>query len=226
MLATESKTFLNSLGAEIIDFIYGDENIELIANGNFADDSIWTFGGKWLWEEDGYARHQISEEEDKLLHTFTPVAGRTYQVTYTLKFYITGEVWIKLGGKNGTARSANDTYTEIITTLSTAAFRFIASTDFRGSIDDVSIKRIKVSRNISAIVNRRQPVGMGGAPQGKSPLLEITVANDSTIGISSDEINLGQNRVNLSVNIGESPQDRRITKILSMDSGMMKLEVR
>jgi len=79
---------------------------------------------------------------------------------------------------------------------------------------------------INAIVNRRQPAGIGGAPKGNAPLAEIAVDNDSVTGIASSEIDLGKDLINLPVRIGETAQDRRITKILSMDSGMMRLEVR
>lgn len=81
-------------------------------------------------------------------------------------------------------------------------------------------------REIVAIVDRGQPAPLDGAPHGHSPLLTISVANDSTTGISSSEIDTGGDKVELAVRIGETVQQRRITKVLSQDAGMMKLEIR
>lgn len=82
------------------------------------------------------------------------------------------------------------------------------------------------SRAITAIVNRGQPGSLDGAPHGVSPRLIIYVANDSTTGISSDEIDIGGDELKVAVRIGETAQNRRITKIATMDAGMMELELR
>ena len=82
------------------------------------------------------------------------------------------------------------------------------------------------SRAITAIVNRSPPAGLDGAPHGHAPLATIVVKNDATDGISSSEINTAKDKLKLPVRIGQSPQARRLTKILSQDAGMMKLEVR
>jgi len=82
------------------------------------------------------------------------------------------------------------------------------------------------SRTIDAIVNRDQPTELGDAPHGHAPLAVIVVRNDATAGISSAEVDTGGDQVRLAVRLGKDPQDRRITKIISQDSGMMQLEVR
>jgi len=82
------------------------------------------------------------------------------------------------------------------------------------------------SREITAVVSRDRPDDLDGAPHGQAPRLTITVANDDTKGISSSEVDTGGDKVALQVKIGESTQQRRITKILSQDAGMMKLELR
>ena len=82
------------------------------------------------------------------------------------------------------------------------------------------------SRAITAIVNRGQPGGLDGPPHGAAPRLIICVENDSTSGISSDEIDTGGDEVKVAVRIGETAQKRRITKIVTMDAGMMELELR
>lgn len=82
------------------------------------------------------------------------------------------------------------------------------------------------SRAIDALINREQPAETGDAPQGHAPLLTIVVINSATTGISSDEVDCGGDKVNLPVRLGETAQQRRITGIISQDSGMVKLEVR
>lgn len=82
------------------------------------------------------------------------------------------------------------------------------------------------SRSITAVVNHERPEGLDGAPHGSAPLLAIEVANDSTSGISSNEVDTGGDKVELAVRIGETAQKRLIKKIISQDAGMMRLELR
>ena len=82
------------------------------------------------------------------------------------------------------------------------------------------------SREITAIVGRDRPDDLDGVPHGQAPRLTINVANDETDGISSSEVDKGGDKVELAVKIGETAQQRRITKILYQDAGMMKLELR
>jgi len=81
-------------------------------------------------------------------------------------------------------------------------------------------------REITAIVDREPPAELEGMPGSHSPRLVISVANNSTDGISSSEINISKDKVELSVRINETAQERLITKIISQDAGMMSLEVR
>jgi hypothetical protein len=80
-------------------------------------------------------------------------------------------------------------------------------------------------RDISAILNYGQPEGIA-APHGNAPLSSIEVANDPVKGISSSEVDKGGDEVLVPVRIGQDPEWRPITKILSQDAGMMSLEVR
>lgn len=82
------------------------------------------------------------------------------------------------------------------------------------------------SRAITALANRHQPSSMDEVPHGHAPLAVVTVQNDSSLGISSDEIDLGGDKLQYAVRIGQSVQARRITKLVSQDAGMLILEVR
>jgi hypothetical protein len=79
------------------------------------------------------------------------------------------------------------------------------------------------SREIIAVVDREPPEELTGG--GHAPKVIISVANDSDDGISSSEINKSKDKVELSVRIGETAQQRLITSIISQDAGMMMLGV-
>lgn len=81
-------------------------------------------------------------------------------------------------------------------------------------------------REITAIIIREPISPLGGAPHGHGPLTHTKVANNSTAGISSSEVDTGGDKVEIKVKIGQAVQQRPITKILKQDAGMMKLEVR
>ena len=82
------------------------------------------------------------------------------------------------------------------------------------------------TRSIDAVVSR-DPIGrLDGAPHGKTQHIVVSVANDSSIGISSSEIDTGKDKIELVYRIGETAQQRVITKIVSIDHGMMHLELR
>ena len=82
------------------------------------------------------------------------------------------------------------------------------------------------SRAITAVVTREQPAQVDGAPYGHTPKLSVQVINSATTGISSAEINTGGDEICIAVRAGETAERRRITKIVSMDHGMMELELR
>lgn len=83
------------------------------------------------------------------------------------------------------------------------------------------------SRSIVAILDYGQITQMPGMPQVNSGTVTITVANDSTIGISSSEFDSGRDKVTIPwPRENSAVQSRNITKIISQDKGMMILEVR
>jgi len=246
MLKTESQTFLNSLGAESIEFVhYGND---LVTDGDFNPNAEFSWGwgslgyglvrwdlfnGKARWQADA----QVNQYHyDRLGQVVNIVTGKKYELAFTISdvsFAGDGKIQVRLDYSTIYEFTTNGTYSfqNIISNTGDLKVKFRGYKSSVGGdsdeihIDNVSLREVDIRRTISAIVNRRQPAGIG-ASHGNAPLLEITVANDSTDGISSDEINLGQNLVSLPVRIGEAAQDRRIAKILGMDSGMMKLEVR
>lgn len=81
-------------------------------------------------------------------------------------------------------------------------------------------------RTINAVVTRGRPEELEGADYGHSPLTTIFVENNNVTGIASDEIDTGGDMVEYAVRIGEAVEDRRITKIIQQDAGMLELELR
>jgi len=81
-------------------------------------------------------------------------------------------------------------------------------------------------RQITALVSRQPVDDLGDAPVGTAPRLTVNVRNNSTYGISSSEIDLGSDKVSVPVRIGEAAQERKLTKVISQDAGMLVLELR
>jgi len=81
-------------------------------------------------------------------------------------------------------------------------------------------------RPILAIVDREGQAGLPGVSRGNSPKTTITVANDSTTGISSSEIDTANDKAELALREGDPVYPHIITKIISEDAGMLTLEVR
>ncbi len=81
------------------------------------------------------------------------------------------------------------------------------------------------TRGIIAIVDRNPVASITGLPHGNTPKMLIIVKNDADDGISSSEVNAGGDKIALSVRIGETAQQRRITSVVWNDIGMMHLEV-
>jgi hypothetical protein len=80
-------------------------------------------------------------------------------------------------------------------------------------------------RTIVGIVDHDQVAAIAGFTGANTQPGRITVKNSSTDGISSVEVNTGRDKIAYPVRQGQSPQERRIARILSMDYGMMTLEM-
>ena len=75
-------------------------------------------------------------------------AHKSYSVTYTLKNVTAGSVTVKIGGVSGTTRNADGTYSEIITTLTTADLQIIPMLGFIGSVTDVSVMQHTLTSDV------------------------------------------------------------------------------
>lgn len=82
------------------------------------------------------------------------------------------------------------------------------------------------SREITAVVVRPGDEPLPGTPHGVSENLMVTVENSAVTGISSDEVNTTQDKIELPVRLGNAAEKRLVIDILSQDAGMMELELR
>ena len=117
---------------------------ELLLNGSFATDTVWSHSGQWVLGG-GVAVGTAVTVTDDLVQTLTLGTWVVYQVTYTLNNTPTGGIsWKLSNGQVGTLRSAAGTYTESFQVLTAATdFRFVRrGSDYTGTISAASLKRI------------------------------------------------------------------------------------
>jgi len=146
-LITYSSDFPNSYWTKGGASIQGDPSTagsELIVNGDFATDSDWIKDTGWSIS--GGSLNGSSTTTSATQFNTGLVAGKIYQVVYTISNYVSGSVRIELGSANvsvGTTRSANGTYTEYIEALGDEQLIFDGISAFTGSIDNVSVKEVQ-----------------------------------------------------------------------------------
>ncbi|MFA5871982.1 MAG: hypothetical protein WC858_04690, partial [Parcubacteria group bacterium] len=130
----------------------GSYGTEKVANGTFTGDaSGWSLGADWVYNSN--AVDKTGGGVSNLSQTMIggTVAGETYKITYTLSNVTAGYVIPWIGGSSAQYRAADGTYTEYITAATTAVFSFNPSSEFRGTIDNVSV--VKLTDGIIAVEN-------------------------------------------------------------------------
>ena len=134
------------------DGLYSDTTTNKLTNGNFASGLTgWTATG-WT-DGTGKATHTTGNVT-ALSQNLTVVISRMYMVTYTLSDRTAGSVLVKLGTievsnrsitSSSNANSTNGSYRSAVyygTTGGTVALTFTPTTDFNGSISNVSVVEI------------------------------------------------------------------------------------
>jgi len=114
---------------------------ELVINGGFDTGDDWTVGGDWSISGGVLSGTGTQTNTSQNIgHTI----GFTYQITYTILNYSAGSVSVYVGQGASTARSANGTYTELVTPVSNNNLVIDGQGGgFTGDIDNVSVKLIK-----------------------------------------------------------------------------------
>ena len=126
---------------------------ELVTNGDFASDTVWTKGDGWTITG-GLAVRSPAAFGSELTQPISLVAGRLYRVEYTISAHSAQSVRLQFNGGTtvlGTLRAANGTYVEYLTavsgnnTLSFACGSAAASL----SIDNVSVREVVGGWNVA-----------------------------------------------------------------------------
>jgi hypothetical protein len=81
---------------------------------------------------------------------------------------------------------------------------------------------VREPRSILAIVERRQ-VAVFNPDEQILTEFEVRVANDSTTGISSSELDTGGDKIELAARIGDTAEKRSIQYLVEHDEGMLVL---
>jgi hypothetical protein len=118
-------------------------NPELILNGTFDTDTVWTKGAAWTIAG-GMASKVIGG--DSLLYQDVLVEGDIVEITYTVLNYTSGTISCFAGfGALGITRSANGTYTETLTVTAPNAIRagVNGSSGSVLDIDNFSVRSLK-----------------------------------------------------------------------------------
>ena len=102
----------------------------------------WTLGTGWTIE-DGKAVGTSTTNNLQQLSILT--AGDTYELTFTISDYSAGSVRANVGGVQGTLRSSNGTFTEIIGPATSPHFFFDGVSTFTGKIDNVTVKEYAIT---------------------------------------------------------------------------------
>ena len=125
-----------------------DGSIDSVSVKRIGLDTYWTWGTGWSndyinQEADHAAGNVVALEQN-----IKVLAGKVYDVTFTVKNRLAGSVTPYLGGVAGAIVSVDSTVTRTITATGTGNLQFVPSSDFDGSIDDVSVKESTASVEI------------------------------------------------------------------------------
>lgn len=81
-------------------------------------------------------------------------------------------------------------------------------------------------RSVQAIVERMDVQLLDEGGNTVVPMFTVHVANSSTLGISSDELDTGGDKISFPVRNGESATRRSIVSVDTQDTGMLVLQCR
>jgi len=118
-------------------------NTELFTDGDMSSDSF-TKGTGWTYDstDEEYDCDGSQTEDSQLYQDISVTEDSKYIIKFTVKNYSSGSIRPVVGGAEGTAVSADGSYTEIITAGASTVCGLMADSDFVGSVDDLSLMRV------------------------------------------------------------------------------------
>ena len=112
---------------------------ELVQNGAFASDTIWTKGTGWTIA----GGVGVSTDSASVLsQPGSYIPGRNYSLTFTVAAYTDGTITPSIGGTAGTTRSSAATFTEVIRAGGDGLLAFTTATAATLDIDNVSVREL------------------------------------------------------------------------------------
>lgn len=113
---------------------------------------------------------------------------------------------------------------------SDASVVFLNANDFAESVTYAPYNypgtTARATRSILAIIERPIVEVLTQDGEHAIPIFTVYVANDSTVGIASSEIDVSRDAILFPVREGEEATSRRITRMQEHDNGMLQLECR
>ncbi len=150
---------------------------ELVTNGGFDTDTIWTKGTGWTIAS-GVAHAANITDSNLSLTPFPVTIGRVYQFTYTISNYSAGTFRVYVGNSNVTVSStANGTYTQTIIAAGTGNQILVrASGGATADIDNVSVTELNIPASSGSATELLTDGTMEGADTSS-----WTVVNTATL---------------------------------------------
>lgn len=87
-------------------------------------------------------------------------------------------------------------------------------------------RTVRQNRNIIAVVERETISVLSQDGEHVIPQFTLHLANSSTLGITSSEIDVGRDRIAIAERIGDVATDRTVTRLQENDEGMLVIECR
>lgn len=160
---------------------------ELVTNGDFSGGSTgWTTGAGWTISG-GVATGGTATASLSSTNSIGAVAGKTYQVTFTVTAYTSGTVRANIGAAvNGIVRSATGTYTELIASIGGDGRIYFVVSNFVGSIDNISVKELPGNHAVQATTANRPIYGIH--PFGGRRNLGLMTSMTSVTGTAGAQV--------------------------------------
>ena len=167
---------------------------DLFQKGNPIDDnSDWTAGTGWAADASNNKLVGTSTTGNILANSTTSFSnGDVLQVTFTIENYSAGTVRFIVGGNtNGTERSGNGTYSEVIlvsSAVNTLVY-FDGFSSFTGDIKDITVK--KYSGNFGMMTNMEESNISSEVPKQVTGLRQVTNTKSLDFDGSNDYLDAG-----------------------------------
>jgi hypothetical protein len=188
---------------------------ELVVNGDFATNSIWTTPTGWSISNgtlQGTNANAISATQSGF-----SFLNKSFKVEYTITEISQGGIKVFLGGSQSTPqRSAVGTYVEYIDITSGNSTLYIYGINFTGKIDNVSVKEV-ITNNIPRI-----DYSLGGCP---NILLEPQRTNLALQSSSFDSASWSKSNSSVTANSTTSPSGITDADTLTADGTSNRHEV-